>query len=130
MELLNTVVKFNDDSSIGHHIKQEVFDNMVLMLAPIIPHLCHQLWQALGHDDVILDAAWPKLDENALVQDEIEMVVQVNGKLRAKIQVSADTDKANCEAMALENDQVKKFIAGQPIRKVIVVPNKLINIVI
>jgi leucyl-tRNA synthetase len=58
------------------------------------------------------------------------MVVQVNGKLRAKIQVSADTDKANCEAMALENDQVKKFIAGQPIRKVIVVPNKLINIVI
>jgi leucyl-tRNA synthetase len=130
MELLNTVVKFNDDSSTGRHIKQEVFDNMVLMLAPIIPHLCHQLWQALGHDDVILDAAWPKLDENALVQDKIEMVIQVNGKLRAKVQIGADADKADCEAMALENDQVKKFIAGQPIRKVIVVPNKLINIVI
>jgi leucyl-tRNA synthetase len=130
MELLNTVVKFNDDSSIGHNIKQEVFDNMVPMLAPIIPHLCHKLWQELGHDDVILDAAWPQVDESALVQDSIEMVVQVNGKLRAKMQVSADTDKASCEAMAIDNEQVKKFIGDHAIRKVIVVPNKLVNIVI
>jgi leucyl-tRNA synthetase len=130
MELLNTVVKFNDDSSIGHAIRQEVFDNMVPMLAPIIPHLCHQLWQELGHKSVILDAAWPQVDEDALVQDSIEMVIQVNGKLRAKIQVSADTDKASCEAMAVANEQVKKFIGDKAIRKVIVVPNKLINIVI
>ncbi len=130
MELLNTVVKFSDDSSIGHAIRQEVFDNMVLMLAPIIPHLCHRLWQDLGHGDVILDAAWPQVDENALVQDSIEMVVQVNGKLRAKIQVRADTDKASCEALAVDNEQVKKIIGDQTIRKVIVVPNKLINIVI
>jgi leucyl-tRNA synthetase len=130
MELLNTVVKFSDDSSIGHAIRQEVFDNMVLMLAPIIPHLCHRLWQDLGHGDVILDAAWPQVDENALVQDSIEMVVQVNGKLRAKIQLRADTDKASCEALAVDNEQVKKIIGDQTIRKVIVVPNKLINIVI
>jgi leucyl-tRNA synthetase len=130
MELLNTVVKFNDDSAIGHAIRQEVFDNMVPMLAPIIPHLCHQLWQELGHESVILDAPWPLVDENALVQDSIEMVIQVNGKLRAKIQVNADTDKASCEAMAVANEQVKKFIGDQIIRKVIVVPNKLVNIVI
>ena len=130
MELLNTVVKFSDDSSIGHAIRQEVFDNMVPMLAPIIPHLCHRLWQDLGHGDVILDAAWPQVDENALVQDSIEMVVQVNGKLRAKIQVRADTDKASCEALAVDNEQVQKIIGDQTIRKVIVVPNKLINIVI
>ncbi len=130
MELLNTVVKFNDDSSTGHNVKQEVFDNMVLMLAPIIPHLCHQLWQALGHDDVILDAAWPLVDESALVQDSIEMVIQVNGKLRAKMQVGANTDKASCEAMAVDNEQVKKFIGDKTIRKVIVVPKKLVNIVI
>jgi leucyl-tRNA synthetase len=130
MELLNTVVKFNDDSLIGHNIKQEVYDNMVLMLAPIIPHLCHQLWQELGHEDIILDAVWPQLDETALVQESIEMVVQVNGKLRAKIQVSADTDKVSCEAMAVGNEQIRKFIGDQAIRKVIVVPNKLVNIVI
>jgi leucyl-tRNA synthetase len=103
---------------------------MVLMLAPIIPHLCHQLWQALGHDDVILDAAWPLVDESALVQDSIEMVIQVNGKLRAKMQVGANTDKASCEAMAVDNEQVKKFIGDKTIRKVIVVPKKLVNIVI
>ncbi len=130
MELLNTVVKFSDDSSIGHAIRQEVFNNMVLMLAPIIPHLCHRLWQDLGHGDVILDAAWPQVDENALVQDSIEMVVQVNGKLRAKIQLRADTDKASCEAMAVDNEQIKKIIGDQIIRKVIVVPNKLVNLVI
>lgn len=130
MELLNAVVKFNDNSSIGHKIKQEVFDNMVLMLAPIIPHLCHKLWQELGHENVILDAPWPQVDEKALVQDNIEIVIQVNGKLRAKMQVSASTDKASCEAMAVENEQIKKFIGEQPIRKVIVVPKKLVNIVI
>ena len=130
MELLNTVVKFSDDSSIGHAIRQEVFDNMVLMLAPIIPHLCHRLWLDLGHGDVILDAVWPQVDETALVQDSIELVVQVNGKLRAKIKVSADTDKASCEAMAVNNEQIKKIIGDQIIRKVIVVPNKLVNIVI
>ena len=130
MELLNTVVKFSDDSSIGHAIRQEVFDNMVLMLAPIIPHLCHRLWLDLAHGDVILDAVWPQVDETALVQDSIELVVQVNGKLRAKIKVSADTDKASCEAMAVNNEQIKKIIGDQIIRKVIVVPNKLVNIVI
>jgi leucyl-tRNA synthetase len=130
MELLNTVVKFSDDSSIGHNIKQEVYDNMVLMLSPIIPHLGHQLWKELGHEDIILDAAWPQLDETALVQDSIEMVIQVNGKLRAKIQVSADADKASCESIAVDNEQVKKFIGDQSIRKVIVVPKKLVNIVI
>jgi leucyl-tRNA synthetase len=130
MELLNTVVKFSDDSPIGHNIKQEVYDNMVLMLSPIIPHLSHQLWKELGHEDIILDAVWPQLDETALVQDSIEMVIQVNGKLRAKIQISADADKASCESMAVGNEQVKKFIGDQPIRKVIVVPKKLVNIVI
>ena len=130
MELLNTVGKFSDDSVIGHNIKQEVFDNMVLMLAPIIPHLCHQLWKELGHENIILDAAWPQWDETALVQNSIEMVIQVNGKLRAKIQISADADKASCEAMAVGNEQIKKFIGDQSIRKVIVVLKKLVNIVI
>ena len=130
MELLNAVSKFEDDSDQGRAIKQETFDNMVLMLSPIIPHICHQLWQELGHDSVIIDQSWPLVDEAALVQDSIEMVVQVNGKLRGKMQVPVDIDKASCEKKALENDAVCRFIDGKPIRKVIVVPGRLVNIVV
>ena len=130
MELLNAVAKFDDASAQGHAIRQEVFDSMVLMLAPIIPHVCHKLWEELGHDSIIIDHSWPEIDESALVQDSIEMVIQVNGKLRGKMQISADADKASCEASALENDQVKRFIDDQAIRKVIVVPGKLVNIVV
>ncbi len=130
MELLNTVSKFDDDSAQGRAIRQEVFDNMVLMLAPIIPHVCHRLWQELGHDSIIIDHAWPQLDEAALVQDSIEMVIQVNGKLRGKMQVSTGADKSSCEAAALDNEQVKRFIDEQAVRKVIVVPGKLVNIVV
>ena len=130
MELLNAVSKFEDDSEQGRAIKQETFDNMVLMLSPIIPHICHQLWQELGHDSVIIDQRWPQVDEAALVQDSIEMVIQVNGKLRGKMQVAADIDKASCEMQALENDAVGSFIDGKPVRKIIVVPGKLVNIVI
>ena len=130
MELLNTVSKFEDDSAQGKAIRQEVFDKMVLMLAPIIPHVCHQLWRELGHSGIIIDHAWPQVDESALVQDSIEMVIQVNGKLRGKMQISADAGREDCEAMALDIEQVKKFIGGQSVRKVIVVPGKLVNIVV
>ena len=130
MELLNSVSKFDDDSEQGHAIRQETFDNMLLMLSPIIPHICHYLWGELGHDSIIIDHAWPEVDETALVQDSIEMVIQVNGKLRGKMQIGADADRIGCEAMALDNDQVKKFIGELSVRKVIVVPGKLVNIVV
>ncbi len=130
MELLNSVSKFDDESPTGQSIRQDTFENMVLMLSPIIPHLCHQLWRDLGRDSLILDQAWPQVDEAALVQETIEMVVQVNGKLRAKMQISAGADKASCEAMALDNEQVQRFIDGQPVKKIILVPGKLVNIVI
>ena len=130
MELLNWVGKFDDKSPIGQAIRQETYENMVLMLAPIIPHLCHQLWQDLGRDSVIIDHPWPQVDEAALVRESIEMVIQVNGKLRGKMQVSAGTDKNGCEAMAMNNEKVQHFIGGQPVKKIIVVPDKLVNIVI
>jgi leucyl-tRNA synthetase len=130
MELLNSVSRYQDDSPVGKAIRQEVFDNMVLMLAPIIPHVCHRLWRDLGHDSVIVDHPWPTVDESALVQETIEFVIQVNGKLRAKMQLGADVDRASCEAAALANEQVQRFIGDGEIRKVIVVPGKLVNIVI
>ena len=130
MELLNWVGKFDDQSPTGQAIRQETYENMVLMLAPIIPHLCHQLWQDLGKDGVIIDHPWPQVDEAALVRESIEMVIQVNGKLRGKMQVSAGTDKDGCETMAMNNEKVQHFIGDQPVKKIVVVPDKLVNIVI
>jgi leucyl-tRNA synthetase len=130
MELLNSVSRFDDDSSLGAAIRQEVFDSMVLMLAPIIPHICHRLWRDLGHDSQIIDHPWPTVDEAALVQDSIEMVIQVNGKLRGKMQIDAGADRDTCEAAAQANEQVLRIIGDKPVRKVIVVPGKLVNIVI
>ena len=100
------------------------------MLAPIIPHLSHQLWQELGHDSLILDVAFPAYDESALVQDTIDMVISVNGKVRGMMQVSADADKATCEQLALANENAQRFMEGKPLRKIIVVPGKLVNIVV
>ncbi len=130
MELLNSVSRFQDVSPAAKAIRQEVFENMVLMLAPIVPHICHRLWQILGHGDQIVDQAWPQVDETALVQNSIEMVIQVNGKLRARMQIATDESRESCEAKALDNEQVTRFIDGKAVKRVIVVPNKLVNIVI
>ena len=130
MELLNSVSRYQDDSPTGKAIRQEVFDSMVLMLAPIIPHICHRLWQDLGHDSVIIDHPWPEVDSTALEQEHIEMVIQVNGKLRGKMQIAAAADRDSCEAAARANEQLQRFLGDDPIRKVIVVPGKLVNFVV
>jgi leucyl-tRNA synthetase len=88
------------------------------------------MWQALGHQDPLIDVTWPEFDETALVLDEVQMVVQVNGKLRAKLMVAADASKESIEKLALSEDNVNKFIDGKPVRKVIIVPKRLVNIVI
>jgi leucyl-tRNA synthetase len=99
------------------------------MLAPIAPHMCHQLWQDLGHEGDVLDATWPEVDQAALVEDEKLIVVQVNGKLRAKLTVAAGSTKEQVEALAFAEENVSKFIEGKEIRKVIYVPGKLLNVV-
>ena len=130
MELLNALSKFEDDSHEGRSVRQEALEHIVLMLAPIIPHAAQQLWNELGHDDDIVLAAWPVVDETALQQDSIEMVVQVNGKLRGKLSVAASADKAQIEALALADENVQRFMEGKPVKKLIVVPQKLVNIVV
>ena len=102
---------------------------LLRLLSPIAPHLCHKLWQTLVSGEDILAAAWPKVDPNALTRSSIDMVIQVNGKVRAKINVAADIDKASAEAEALAHENVQKFIDDKTVRKVIVIPGKLINIV-
>ncbi|CAG0910187.1 unnamed protein product [Cyprideis torosa] len=117
MELLNELGRFADDSEQGRAVMQEALDAVVLMLSPIVPHISHALWQALGHDGLVVDASWPEVDEAALVQDRIELVVQVNGKLRGKIQVAADATKDSIEQSALNEDKVGRFIADLTVRK-------------
>lgn len=130
MELMNAVTKNDDDSKQGRAVRQEALEMIALMLAPITPHISDALWRALGHDEAVVNVPWPNIDETALKQDKVELMVQVNGKLRSKINVSADADKSTVEVLAMADDNVKKFIDGKDIRKVIVVPGRLINIVV
>jgi leucyl-tRNA synthetase len=128
MELCNELAKLNDDEQ-SRAVVAEGLHAVVLMLCPIVPHLCHHLWQALGEDGDIINALWPEVDESALSRDTIEMVIQVNGKVRAKITVAADIDRETVSSQAVEQDNVQRFLEGVTVRKVIVVPGKLVNIV-
>jgi leucyl-tRNA synthetase len=131
MELLNEISKLSDRANPqGLAVEREALEAAILLLAPIIPHVSHALWQALGHQDSIpLDTPWPKVDDQALVRSSIEVVVQVNGKVRSKLDAPVDAPKETLEAMALAQDNVQKFLDGITVRKVIVIPNKLVNIV-
>ena len=108
---------------------REAIEATTLMLAPIAPHAMHSIWQALGHSEPVLDASWPVADEAALKKEAITLVVQVNGKVRAKLEVPAGLDKDAIEKLALAHENVSKFTDGLTVRKVIVVPGKLVNIV-
>ncbi|MFQ5488686.1 MAG: class I tRNA ligase family protein, partial [Gammaproteobacteria bacterium] len=103
---------------------------LLRLLAPIAPHIAQQLWQGLGYGADILDAPWPEPDPRALVRDSVELVVQVNGKLRGRITVAADAPRQAIEAAALAEPNVQRFVEGQTVRKVIVVPGRLVNIVV
>jgi leucyl-tRNA synthetase len=129
MELSNAITKVNDDSDEMRAVQHEAIEACVVMLSPIVPHIAHTLWQLLGHDSVVIDAQWPTVDQDALVRDSIQIIVQVNGKMRSKIEVAADAPKDTVETIAKADEKVAKFLEGVTIRKVIVVPGKLVNIV-
>ncbi len=129
MELLNETGKLSDKEPQSIAVRHEALTSAVLLLAPIAPHICHRLWNLLGHSGAVADADWPTLDESALVRSSIEMVVQVNGKVRGKIQVAADAAKEAVEKLALDDSNVQRFTEGATIRKIIVVPGRLVNIV-
>ncbi|MDO9104367.1 MAG: leucine--tRNA ligase [Methylovulum sp.] len=130
MELINTLGKFTDESDNGKAVRQEVLEAIVLMLAPIVPHICHQLWLELGHQQAVVVVPWPQVDDSALLQDSLDMMIQINGKLRGKISVVAGASADEIQAIALADEQVQRFIDGKPVKKVIVVPKKLVNIVV
>ena len=129
MELMNTFAKVEGEDAITVSVKQEVIQNVILLLNPFVPHICHALWDHL-FNTAIDQEVWPKADPSALIKNEYEMVIQVNGKLRGNMLVSADLTQKDIELMALENEDVKRFISLESkVKKLIFVPKKLINIV-
>ena len=130
MELSNALGKFDDASPQGRAVRQEALESAVLLLNPITPHASHALWQALGHAETLIeDVAFPQVDATALVRDSVTLAVQVNGKLRGTIEVAADAPRDQVEALAKAEPNTAKFLEGLAIRKVIVVPGKIVNIV-
>ena len=130
MELNNAISRYSDVSEQGMAIKQESIEIMVKCLSPVIPHVCHHLWFLLGGKNAIVDSSWPVVDESALVQENVQVIAQVNGKLRAKLMVPLNSDNEAVQNLALSDEKIEKFTKGKQIIKVIVVPNKLINIVV
>ena len=129
-ELLNLYADLKDDSPVARAVKQEVLEDAVLMLSPIVPHIATALWSALRPGTQLLDQPWPQVDASALVQDQIQLVVQVNGKLRGHLNVPSSATREQIEAFALADDAVQKFVNGQKPKKVVVVPGKLVNVVV
>ncbi|MEE9344958.1 MAG: leucine--tRNA ligase [Methylococcales bacterium] len=136
MELLNSLSKFLESSTEdasqhqGNAVRQELLELVVLMLSPIIPHMSHELWNQLGYSEAVVNVAWPPVDETALEKDIMELVVQVNGKRRGNIEVAVSASKEEIERVATQNNQIQRFLEGKQIRRVIIVPGRLINIVI
>jgi leucyl-tRNA synthetase len=132
MKLLNILEKTTAMAGTpgSHKLLIEGMSILLRLLSPITPHIAHVLWQELGFEGVIIDAPWPEKDEKALVQAEVELVLQVNGKLRGNIRVDRQADRRAIEHAALANPNAQKFIEGRPIKKVVVVPGRLVNIVV
>jgi leucyl-tRNA synthetase len=130
MELMNGVARFDDRSAQGRAVVQEALEIVVLGLSPVVPHACHALWKELGHAEAVIDQRWPQVDADALLRDSIEVVVQVNGKLRGRVMVPSAADEAQVREAALADEGVQKYVDGKPIRKFVYVRGKLANVVV
>ena len=130
MELLNAVARFDDMGDAGRALRHETLEAMVLLLNPFTPHTSHALWQVLGHAETLIeDVPWPKADPTALVRDIVTLAVQVNGKLRGTLEAAPDVPRDHLEAEARALPGVVAAMGGKSVRKVIVVPGKIVNIV-
>ena len=129
MELVNEMYKYKE-GTINQGLFKAAIENLVLVLSPFTPHICEEMWEHLGHDTFIYSGAWPVCDESALVRDAIEIVVQINGKVKEKMDIPAGLGKDELEKLAMENEKVQKLTSGKNVVKVIAVPGKLVNIVV
>jgi leucyl-tRNA synthetase len=130
MELLNAVTRAPDQTPQGRAVRQEAYESIVLLLSPMVPHISESLWQGLGKSGSVLAARWPAPDPAALKRDSLELVVQVNGKLRGHIHVPADAHRELVEQAALAEPSVQAFVQGKTVRKIVVVQGRLVNVVV
>jgi leucyl-tRNA synthetase len=130
MELVNALARRPPADARDRALLQLGLESAVLLLSPIVPHICHALWLALGHTRPVIDEPWPAPDLRALVRERVGLVVQVNGKLRGRILVPRDASREQVEAAALAEENVARFVGGQTVRKLVLVPGKLVNIVL
>ena len=129
MKLSNHVSIYQIETDLDRKVVLEALETMVLLLSPIVPHICNHLWIELGHKTAVVNESWPIFSENLTVDDTLEIVIQINGKLRARLHVAANTDEETLKKLAFNEPKIAKFIANQKIKKTIIVPRKLINIV-
>jgi leucyl-tRNA synthetase len=130
MELLNAISKHDSSTLAGRVVAHEALEIAVLCLSPMIPHVTHELWHQLGHENALITEKWWTPDAEALVQDQIEISVQVSGKMRARVTVPADATEEVAVQAALADANVRKFVEGKPVRKAIYVKGKLVNVVV
>ena len=130
MELLNVLQGVALTTSQYGAVMKEAVGSMVQMLAPFVPHIAEELWQRMGHRTPLTETSWPEYDREAVVDDEMLVVIQVNGKLRSRFTMPADADEETMKAISLADEKVQPFIKGKQVRKVICIPGKLVNIVV
>ncbi|HXL98176.1 MAG TPA: class I tRNA ligase family protein, partial [Steroidobacteraceae bacterium] len=130
MELLNAVGHYAQSGDGARAVRQEALEIAVLALSPMVPHICHALWHELGHVTAVIDEQWPQPDRDALAQALVELIVQVNGKLRGRVQLPAGAQRQIAVDAALADPHVQRFIAGKEVRRAVHVPDKLVNLVI
>jgi leucyl-tRNA synthetase len=130
MELLNAVGHYQESGDEARAVRQEALQIAVLALSPMVPHICHTLWHALGHSTAVIDERWPEPDRDAMAQALVELVVQVNGKLRGRVQLPAGAERELAVDAAIADPEVQRFIAGKEVRRAVHVPDKLVNLVI
>ncbi len=130
MELVNGLYQYREVAGYNKAVMAEAVDTLVLLLAPFIPHVTEELWQDLGHGESVHKQKWPVVDEAALVADEVTVIVQVNGKVRDKILMPVNLDKAETEKMVLAQPKIAEILTGKEVKKVVVVPDKLVNVVV
>jgi leucyl-tRNA synthetase len=130
MELLNTLQSAETGTPQSSAVMREALQSVVILMAPFVPHITEELWQRMGNKIPLSQTGWPEYDRNAIVDEELLVVVQVNGKLRSKITVTAGTGEEELKVLALADEKVAPFIEGRALRKVICVQGKLVNIVV
>ncbi|MEE9199810.1 MAG: leucine--tRNA ligase [Candidatus Brocadiales bacterium] len=130
MELFNEVEKFEPGDAVSRQVLRHSLESMALLLSPFVPHICEEMWERLGNEPGIFEREWPSYDHGAVEEEQLEIVLQINGKVRSRLTVSPDTGEDEIKAMALEDEKIKGFLNGKKVVKIISVPRKLVNIVV